>query len=83
MFMNSRRSNLSKGLKRTSKDEPFHAGTGVPPGFPVVVFGEGMGSYWRLRSQYWVYEPLQKSGHRPWMPHESLGNFCPSDSRPV
>jgi hypothetical protein len=34
--------------------EPLYGGTKVPLGSPVVVLGEGMGSYWRVRSQYWV-----------------------------
>ena len=32
---------------------------------PTVVFGDGEGSYCRERSQYWVNDPLQKSGHNP------------------
>jgi len=32
---------------------PVQAGTGVPSGLPVVVFGEGRGSYCRVKSQYW------------------------------
>jgi hypothetical protein len=37
--------------------EPLYAGTTVPVGRPLVVFGDGTGSYWRFRSQYWVYVP--------------------------
>lgn len=32
---------------------PFQAGTGVPSSLPVVVLGDGRGSYCLLRSQYW------------------------------
>lgn len=41
---------------------PVYAGTAVPFLRPLVVLGEGMGSYCRVKSQYCVYEPLQKSG---------------------
>lgn len=42
---------------------PFHGFTGLPAGVPVVVFGDGNGSYWRLvenlirkiRSFFWDF----------------------------
>lgn len=56
--MYSNRSNLPNGSRKVPIPDPLYAGTTVPLGRPVVVFGDGTGSYWRLRSQYWVYEPL-------------------------
>lgn len=54
LLMYAKRSNLptlfNSGVKISP---PFQAGTGVPSGLPVVVLGEGRGSYCRLRSQYW------------------------------
>jgi hypothetical protein len=35
---------------------PIHLGTGVPELVPVVVLGEGKGSYCLSRSQYWEDE---------------------------
>ena len=55
----------------------------VPLARPFVVLGEGVGSYCLFRSQYCVYEPLQKSGQRPCSVHEFGGSSWPFDSRPV
>ena len=52
LFMYSRRSNLPNGSRKVPMPEPLYAGTTVPFGRPLVVFGDGTGSYWRLRSQY-------------------------------
>ena len=51
------RSPRPSGSISSSIPGPTYGSTGVPPGLPVVVLGDGSGSYWRLRSQYWVYEP--------------------------
>jgi hypothetical protein len=57
LFMYSSRSYLPNGSRNVPMPEPLYAGTTVPFGRPLVVFGDGTGSYWRPRSQYCVYVP--------------------------
>ena len=54
VFMYSKRSAFPNGSRKVPMLGPVYFGTGVPAGVPVVVFGDGMGSYWRVRSQYCV-----------------------------
>ena len=56
-FMCASRPRRANGSISLSIPGPSYGTTGVPPGLPVVVLGDGSGSYCRLRSQYCVYEP--------------------------
>lgn len=49
LFIKANRSNLPNASRKVLTDGPEYLGTGVPSGLPVVVFGAGTGSYWRLR----------------------------------
>jgi hypothetical protein len=37
---------------------PVYGRIGIPSGLPLVVLGDGYGSYCRHKSQYWVWDPL-------------------------
>jgi hypothetical protein len=52
VFIQLRRSKRLNASRKVPMFGPLYGGTAVPFGRPVVVFGEGTGSNWRLRSQY-------------------------------